>query len=182
MTNEKYKTYTEKDNELKPKYGTLDIAPDNGVRSDLQASHPYGGDIYYLKKDIVADRVSFFPGDSLNHFGSLQREGLISRPSWQALLIPWKNRLLMAPFMLSSLSERKFDKPIFDSEIAAKFNLPELKNWLVRRHVYWEFQIFGRVDLSMVRAFKFTDTPPTGEFLETLQKYNIEIIDGREQR
>lgn len=184
MSNERYETYAKQDNEFKPKYGTLDIAPNHVASSDLNGSRQYGGDIYYLKKDMVADRVSFYPGDSLNQYAFLKRAGTWTKDSWRSLLIPWKNRMMMVPFMVQGLSYGKFDRPILDAPITEKFNLPQLKGWSSggREHTYWEFQIFGRVDLSMVKAFKFMEDPPTGEFLETLKHYNIEIIDGRQNR
>jgi hypothetical protein len=45
---------------------------------------------------------------------------------------------------------------------------------------YIEAQIWGPIDLNDVKAFEFTDTPPSGAFLHELQARGIEIRDGRQ--
>ncbi|MBO9665858.1 MAG: hypothetical protein J7501_03490 [Bdellovibrio sp.] len=181
FTNKSVEDYWALDNEVLPKYGTLRAANETGLNNDLQASKQYGSDIYVFKKTEIEDRLSFFPGDSLNHLrsntwftGGKSQEKKLTSDSWDQLFIPWKRRLLMVPFMVKDIRTSNSFRAPLPSELT-----PE--GFKESQHYYWESQIFGKLTLDMVETFEFQGTPPTGEFLAQLKKHKIKIIDGRQQ-
>lgn len=175
MTARTKEEYWPLDDEVKPKYGTLRVEPDNGVQSSADGAYFYGEDLYVFKK-VFRDRLSVFPGDSLNHLGLnfSAWSSTVGTPSkWDMMLIPWSRRLLLVPFMVQGLRNGTFLAP----------GQPEgvpLQGWNDYFNFYWESQIFGRVDLDMVESFEFKRTPPSGEFLAELKKRNIKIFDARQ--
>ena len=170
------------DSELLPKYGTLAISAESNVKWSGDGTSHYGSDIYVLKKSGLADRLSIFPGDSLNPLASIAisrgwetwRSGVaFPEPLLEAQFIPWSRRLLMVPYMVEQLAQNSFGRPS-DQPQGIKMN--DRSGY---PHTYWESQIFGRLNLDMVEAFQFSDSPPEGEFLGELKKRNIKIIDSR---
>lgn len=177
MTDKNIREYWDLNEEVMPKYGTLKAAKESGRINDLTGSEQYGPDFYTFKKSALKDRLSFFPGDSLNHLRIPWSQTTLMKlipTSWDNLFIPWSRRLLMVPFMVEEI--RKGDH--FMMPMYSEF-VPE--GFPVRSHQYWESQIFGKLTLDMVETFEFTSTPPSGEFLAELKKHNIKIIDGRSQ-
>lgn len=176
MTAKTKEEYHPLSNDLKPKYGTLMVDSPSVVNDNFQSSQ-YGSDLYVLKKSTIETRVSFFPGDSLNHQSYLRLpwRTMVSSPSHiQNMFIPWSRRLLMIPFMVRSLSEGNFDRPSLSDKDGININWENS-----RYHNYWEFQVFGLVTLDMVESFHFIGLPPNGEFLQELRKRNIKIFDAR---
>lgn len=175
MTSKTYEEYAPIDDEVKPKYGTIQAKASSGVQSSSSGASQYGSDIYVFKMDKIRDRVSVFPGDTLNHLGRIHvnwQSEVVSPASWDMMFIPWERRLLLAPFMVEGLRENQFQTPANSPD-------PVLAGYHPRWHSYWESQIFGRIDLTMVEEFRFEREPPSGEFLAELKRHGIRIVDAR---
>ncbi|MBS1969817.1 MAG: hypothetical protein JSU04_05895 [Bdellovibrionales bacterium] len=179
LTDRNVAEYSKLDNELKPKYGALRVKEGTGVKDDVSSANWYGSDIYTLKLEAIADRLSIFVGDSLNHYNSSGVNWHVGRTApvnnWDGMLIPWSRRLLIVPYMIETL---KYSNAFYRPSYSAAPELP-IKRQQDRAHEYWESQIFGRVTLDMVKTFEFEKTPPSGEFLAELKKHGIKIIDRR---
>lgn len=158
--------YDARDPEFKPKYGTLSVKSESGVKPDLNSSAHYGEDIYGFKTKNIQDRLTAFSTDSLDpgtwHYG---------KTSWDSSYIPWKYRLFLVPFMVEGLRENKLrsEDPVGLEEFG-----------FLERRYYFETQILGPVRLEDVSTFTFTQlrSQPKGEFLRELIKHGIEIFDG----
>lgn len=163
-------TYTARDPEFKPKYGTLSLKPrTSALKPDLSWSAQYGSDIYGFKTEAIQDRLTFYPADSL---GPGMNVAAATNKNWDASLIPWKYRMLMVPHMVENLKGR-----IFNVSSDTLNLLPG--NSVIYAHRYWETQILGAVRLQDVDTFTFTENnPPKGEFLRALIQHNIKIYDG----
>lgn len=178
MTDREKADYAKIDDEVKPKYGTLRLAEDSGVKNSLSGSSQYGPDIYTFKQEAIQERLSIFIGDSLNHVGSQDYMWQSGRKgpavSWQVLFVPWNRRHLMVPYMAQGLKNNQFEAPSMNAA-------PELpiKGRADGWHSYWESQIFGRVTLDMVKTFEFEHTPPSPEFAAELKRHGVKIIDRR---
>lgn len=174
MTQEQYHPL---DDELKPKYGTMAIKQGNEIVSNLSKSSQYGPDIYYFKKEMIQDRLTYAIGDSLNYLGGINRAWMsqvVELPNWHGHLIPWSHRLLMVPFMVAEISVNAHTAPSLMPAAGSGITWTQGRNTS-----YWESEIFGHVDLDMVSTFVFQGNVPSGEFLKELQKRHIQILDGR---
>ena len=171
LTGQKPEDYQRLDAELKPKYGTLRVVKEVGLVNDSLAS-AYGNDIYTFKTDLIADRTTLYIEDSL------VAARYNSKPllKYEGSFIPWNRRLLLVPFMTHHLADNRFGRPGVKEGVA---RLVPARN-ADHCGVYFEAQIFGRVDLDLVDSFQFKKIPPSGEFLQELKKRNIRIIDGRD--
>jgi hypothetical protein len=156
--------YAGLDTELMPKYATFRPAPASGVTYSSIGSSQYGPDFYVLRLSDIQDRLSWTPGDSLN-------VGWVTSPitEWKQTFIPWRYRLLMVEFMKEGLAKNAMYNPSQGEK--------EFRHSLYNQ--YWETQILGPIDLKNVESFHFTRTPPSGKFLEDLQKATIPIYDAR---
>lgn len=177
------KEYQKLSNELKPKYLSIKVKDGSAVHSPVMVAPRYGTDVYTFKNHLISDRMTFFPGDSLDHVkGKITSDPLtmnsrsVSPTSVEMLFLPWSRRLLMVPFMLAYLQKNTFGAPIFDSR---DYRVPLL--WSSIPHPYWEAQVFGPLDLSHVESFEFRKNPPNGKFLSELLRRDILILDGRIQ-
>jgi hypothetical protein len=165
-------TYSTRDAEFKPKYGTLSVKPESGVNPDLNASSQYGPDIYSFKTEKIQDRLTFYISDSL--FPGYSAKDPDTSP-WEKYFIPWKYRMFAVPFIASKLQTNTFKvgpplQGVLDPSVQINgFN-----------YIYWETQILGQIRIEDVSQFTFTNAlnPPRGEFLRELLKHNIEIYDG----
>lgn len=163
-------TYSARDAEFKPKYGTLSVKPGTDLFPALNGTAHYGPDIYGFKTEAIKDRLTFYPTDSLGPGGAIAPA---SAKSWDTSLIPWKYRMLMVPHMIEGLKQNRFT--VYHDFLSL---LPPKS--VIGPHYYWESQILGAVRLADVETFTFTDSnPPKGEFLRELIKHNITIYDGR---
>lgn len=163
-------TYSARDPEFKPKYGTLSLKPrTSAITPDISSSYQYGPDVYGFKTEAIQDRLTFYPTDSLGPGWSIRPE----LKTWDASLIPWKYRMLMVPHMVQALKEKTFKVGGDVLNLLPKSNF-------IGHHYYFETQILGAVRLQDVETFTFTTpgNPPRGEFLRELLKNNIKIYDG----
>lgn len=174
MTGQPPADYAQLSPDLKPKYATLMVKEGNGVQNYHHVVDHYGPDVYLFKTPAVAPRMTFFMGDSLNQ---VIYTSLTGQPkNVDEMMIPWENRLLMVPYMVANLAQGSFGRPSPSTSLPPEIT-PKMKMNYV--HDYWEAQIFGRVDLDMVEAFRFEKTPPEGEFLAELRRRGIKIYDAR---
>lgn len=176
MLGEPPSDYAARSPDLKPKYATLMVKEGNGLGNYHAIVDHYGPDVYLFKTKEIADRMTFFMGDSLNQL-VLGRITMNGQPkNIDEMMIPWSKRLLMVPYMVENLAQGYFGRPSSPSSLAPEIT-PKMKMYYT--HDYWEAQIFGRVDLDMVEAFRFEKTPPEGEFLTELRRRGIKIYDAR---
>lgn len=168
--------YAAKDPEFKPKYGTLRANSQSGVVSSLSKTYWYGGDIYTLKIEQLKDRLSWFPMDSLGIGKRIPKNG---QKEWDDLFIPWSYRLLMVPLMIRDLGQNQMNAGQISEDFPNVFN--RTSYYFKVSSNYWEAQILGSLTIRDVAELEFTQTPPSGEFLSQLRKYNIKIRDGRTQ-
>lgn len=163
--------YGPRDAEFKPKYGTLASTPDSGVPTKQTTSASYGDDIYTLKLDEIASRLSVYMGDSLN-----PGTNNTHIKHWNKTFIPWSRRMILAPLLSTSLKLGQLDMRVEQNLTAPLLTIFKAPNYYYN---YWETQIFGQLTLDMVKSFQFSNIPPEGEFLQELQKRQIPIYDGR---
>lgn len=165
--------YSGFDAELKPQY--VFIAPPKGSPWDTRdMASQYGGDIYILKKEDIRDRLTFTPADSLNrhcYAGYCEREAQV----WDEMMVPWKHRTLLAPFLVHGRANYQYrvSAPHADAPVGFK------QSWGTGS-TYTEAQVFGGLRLENVAEFQFTYEPPSGEFLDALQRRGIPIYDARQ--
>jgi hypothetical protein len=116
------KKQAEEDPEIKPNYGYLEFAsPHAPLRN---AVTDYGQDIFVFKRHVL-ERLTLTIGDSLENYceipGRPEKIEEISaietgkRP-WMTLFIPWKNRILAAPFI-------QYDRSKFVEKIGNTYGL-----------------------------------------------------------
>lgn len=167
-------TYEALNAEAKPKYGSIRPLPsDSGSRPGNSESF-YGPDVFILKTQKLKDRLTFNLGDSNgllaknNKTGQRWEEVVNQAQSWDQSFIPWSHRTLLAPY----LDRQAFGRPTRETA-------PVLKKSWEMDYIYFEIQIFGELTLNDVKAFEFTRTPPSGEFLRELREHGIEIRNGR---
>jgi hypothetical protein len=152
------------DLELLPKYGTLRTTPDTQIGNDSDYNW-YGEDIYFIKESRIADRLTWTPGDSLNHI----YEKPDDPPNFDSSPIPWGYRQLIVPFALKYLKRKYLN--CYQADQYVQSNRSD--------YSYFELQIFGPLTLDDIEKLEFRSTPPAGLFLLELISRNIEIIDGR---
>jgi hypothetical protein len=173
-TGVRYEVYEKLNPETKPKYGSIRPRPEDANSKPANSESGYGSDIFILKTERVKDRLTFNIGDSnglLSHnnkSGKRWEENVNQAQAWDQSFIPWNYRTLLAPF----LQRAAFGRPQPQSN-------PILQKTWTMDHTYFEIQIFGELTLNDVKAYEFTQTPPSGEFLKTLRDHGIEIRDGR---
>ncbi len=166
--------YAALDPELKPQYAY--VKPPEGSEWKENIASQYGDDIYIFKLASISDRLTFTPGDSLNRFGSRWSGETVT--SWDHLMIPWKYRSLMIPFV--------WNKVRGSQQLAVGYQDPQLsgtslKDFKYAKGVqsdYTEVQIFGGLRLNDVAEFHFTEKAPEGDFLKSLQERGIKIFDA----
>lgn len=173
-TGEKFESYEKLDNELKPKYGSFRVNPEEGLKP-ANGDASYGSDIYILKKDRLRDRTTFNYGDSNGRIAQGTGSGWENRThtatAWDQMFIPYSHREMLAPFMESGAKAGLGNRPTLPSESTLK------TSW-AGSLPYFEIQVFGQVTLEDVEMFEFKGTPPSGEFLAELQRHKIKIVDG----
>lgn len=179
----------------RPVYGYLQInSKEEQITGYQKIPKQYGDDIWILKQKD--QNFSITIGDSFN-------ENINSRKSLMD-----SKKLLLAHSEGVSIQVKKDHN--FGSEQSTYSNrfLPfnqktiqhliqqRLENQNANTHVnysaplstskinenYYEIQIFGFPVLSDVSQFVFTQFPPDGLFLKTLQDHNIEILDWRDSK
>lgn len=163
-------TYTARDPEFKPKYGTLSLKPrTSAITPDIDTSAQYGPDIYGFKTEAIQNRLTFYPADSLGPGLNIHQ----TNKTWDASLIPWKYRMLMVPHMVEALRQKTFK---VGRDVLNLLPNASVVSW----NYYFESQILGAVRLQDVETFTFTNAanPPRGEFLRELIKHDIKIYDG----
>lgn len=166
--------YRGKDAELKPKYGSFRPSPESGIRPTNQDTQ-YGSDIFILDAEKLKGRVTWTPLDSLRRYSyygrELGRESYKEPANWQQVFIPLEYKALMAPYLLQKWASKQLgtgDTPP-DAMLDKAYANGD----------YLETQIFGPLNLDHVKAFEFTNKPPSGPFLAELKRRGIEIRDGR---
>lgn len=177
--NEKYDSYSKRDDDFKPKYGFLKPKPE----SKLQGTFPhYGEDLYFFEKSNLKDRVTFTIGDSLNALARISRwnwgrDTEIYHPErWDHLFTPWSRHDVIAPFIAEYI---KFNSLQIGNSNASALG-QDKSNTLTRAHSnseYLELQYWGALTLENVKAFAFTTEPPSGDFLKKLLEHKITIYD-----
>lgn len=166
-------TYTNLNAEVKPKYGSIRPLPSDAGSRPANSETMYGPDVFILNTERVKDRLTFNLGDSNgllyhNNGGAGWETRGHTPQAWDQSFIPWSHRTLLAPF----LDRASFGRPGPASEPILN------KTWRLDFQ-YFEIQIFGEVTFADVKAFEFTGTPPSGEFLRQLRENGVEIRDGR---
>lgn len=171
--------YENTDNDLKPKYGYLNLKTADA--SSQYAHTAYGEDRYILKKDKLKSRVTFTIGDSLNSMSRASvdwyRSGDTRAPlNWDHVFIPWSRKAIIAPYIASFLSQNKLKIEASDMSASEVASLKMLKR-SVHNNEYIELQFWGPLTLDDVDTFIFRGAPPTGEFLKALKDRNIKIVE-----
>ncbi len=173
MTKEDYRAI---ESEIRPKYASFRLPLSQGAGFDIRSTRQYGDDVFIFRKDALKGRAAFFPGDSLGHFFE-EGEGLMPHRKnvpWHQLSIPLERSMLMVPYLLNTVEYRNpNNRPGFPQYPF------DLKNQRVMGHDYWEIHLFGPYTLADVVAYEFEKTPPSGLFLEALQKNGVMIFDAR---
>jgi hypothetical protein len=168
-------TYRALPGSVKPLYGLLRPALD----SDLEPAflHPYGEDVYVFDLEAVRDVLTFHLEDSgaVSHWD----EGDEPARAWHELFIPWKFRSLMVVPMLHNVVEKNvLHVGDFRDHLPERFApLGSSSNGVIG---YIELQKCGPTSLDDVKAFIFHTEPPSGSFLEEVDRRNITVLDGRE--
>lgn len=169
--------YSEIENSLKPKYGYLKPSTNSGFKNFEQT--PYGDDTFIFKKEIQP-RVTYTIGDSLNRYVADQDFS----ENWEYLFIPWKYKESIVPSV--AITKIKYNSqrltavhdpsPEF-SELGVELFPFTMKSG---SHTgYIELQYHGALTLDDVDQFEFFEKPPSGKFLEELEKRKIKIFDKR---
>jgi hypothetical protein len=143
----------------------------------------YGDDIYVFKS-AIRERTSMTLGDSLGLVDSnyelsqrIASDAKNGQPIfWQGLIIPWKNRILAAPFVSGSADAGGYSLEKHASLPHEKFNYYENEYGIVP---YIEAQAYGPLRLTDVAEFRFTKEPPSTYFLKALIENNVKIMDAR---
>lgn len=157
--------------EAKPKYGSIRPKPNDVDSIAANSEDIYGEDIFILKKENLLKRLTFNIGDTNSlvavNTGTNWEQRVHNATSWDQSFIPWEFRGLLAPF----LDRKKFGFPS-----SSTFNKLQ-KSWKLTDD-YFEIQIFGELKWSDIESYQFQGNPPSGEFLELLQKHKIKIYDA----
>lgn len=124
----------------------------------------YGSDLWVIKKSILESRATWTPSDSLGP----------GRKKWSDLFIPWKERILMSLYAMSSFSNRIFAT----LSIPQEFSQKEPFNWESDTR-YFEVQIYGPLSINDVEAFHFTENPPDKKLYQLLKSKGIKVFDTR---
>lgn len=160
---------------FKPNYA--EVRPELSVRSLMpnKGASGYGSDLWIIKKDVVKERATWTPMDSLGP-GRTKSED----QSLNDIFLPWKYRILMANF-----------RNIAPEDIFAKYAINKFQRWLQisdgLSHMkkwdnganYFEVQIFGALSIKDVEAFVFQGTPPNKELYDLLVAEGIKVWDER---
>lgn len=162
--------YRKFDNELKANYLGFRMPPGSGWSEYF--SSQYGDDIYVLKLEAVRDRLTWTPGDSLNRNPDYQSR---TASSWDHLMVPWRHRLFMVPFLLNAARHRNFQTESKTQAGLGQFTV----SWRTGSS-YSEGQLWGGGTLDTVAEFHFTKQIPEGDFLESLKAHRIPIYDARQ--
>jgi hypothetical protein len=156
---------TAEDPEVKPLYGYIEIAKE--IPPMIKAF--YGSDGYVLKKTAF-DRISITVGDSLMNYKAIDptqhkdiaasdKSETVPRP-WHMLFVPWKNRILIAPYLAKRPDELGYS--------------------VVNQGNFIEWQLFGPLHLEDIQEFRFSGNPPEGYFLQALRESGLRIMDVRQ--
>jgi hypothetical protein len=151
--------YQQVPNSVRPKYGYLRPAKGSGV-SMVDRATPYGEDVFVFRHDAVKDEVTLYPTDSLS------RSELGEGTEWHQSLVPWADRMLLAPNL-----EINRDELQYSVQVPGGFRNTRI--WTR----YLEIQIWRPLGLEDVERFEFKTTPPSGAFLQALQKNGVKIFE-----
>jgi hypothetical protein len=154
--------YDQLPSSMRPKYGYLRPAPSTGLKMQVTTDvTSYGEDVFVFKRDAIKDQVTCYPRDSL-----LAGANLVGNApkAWHHLLLPWADRMLLAPGIRVSRGEVQFT-----------WDPPEgfEATWSTG---YLEIQIWRPLGIEDVERFEFGSTPPSGAFLKALRDHGVKII------
>lgn len=164
LTKINVKDYVPLSARLKPNYGE---ARPSFARDDVKFNSNaagYGDDLWVIKKSVLENRATWTPSDSLYQ----------GRAREMAMFIPWKEKLLMVLYSMTSFKDREFGT----RSIPSDFTLRNPFNWASDQN-YFEVQIFGPLGLNDAEAFHFTKNPPDKKFYELLKSKGIKVFDTR---
>ena len=108
MTGQDVTQYTTTDDQFKPVYGYLKPKPQAEIKQGTNAQH-YGDDVYVFKKDHVRGRLTWTSGDSFGPASYAPATPDAKPTNWRGFFIPWKDRILIGPDVISSAENDKVE-------------------------------------------------------------------------
>lgn len=166
LSNYDIQDYVQQSVRFMPNYAevTMDrlYYPKHAITDDASQ---YGSDLWVIKKQVIEERATWTPSDSLG-------------PGWSVdaklkRFIPWKYKGLMANFLTNSFPEFK------PHDYATDYTDKQFWGDFYSFYGYIEAQIFGSLTLDHVAELRFRGNPPSAELAKLLKSKNIKIYDDR---
>ncbi len=161
LTSIEIKEYVNSSPRLKSNYAEARPSFESHIEFKSDAGQ-YGPDLWIIKKNVIKERATWTPQDSLRN-GDYK-------------FIPWLHRKFMTLFAGSDYLEH--NKFMADDSILDFKNENSLLGWK-RGRSYFEVQIFGPLSINDVEAFHFTNNPPDKKLYELLKSKGIKVFDTR---